>query len=368
MTNSLPVCPALFCCSLAEHNQHLEAIAWLELFDQHRRFSLRKWSKAVPRGPCELDPDISAPPPVTSAKSPVAVCVEAAPRNYKLLREKQKKFKYDGDALRVVHAAASDSAKPGDTISFPDAPPGEERAGLSHNEHWKLVKVPLETVDTLVQRLRLPRVDAMLVDTEGADPAILAGSKQTLRMVRYLLFEVHRDIKGSHWSRQTLLSVVEMLDTLGFDCYWAGKSGSVASVTQCYEARFETIKWSNVACVKRGDVWWKVLEQRDPSHVVACTAQLYEHLCNFLYRHQFLYAWHLIRSEAAEAENAPGEGPFRELLRNVLTELANSKRNVWQSLQQQVSLVLMTLDFQYPALTEESFMHILHLTPPRARL
>lgn len=100
----------------------------------------------------------------------------------------------------------------------------------------------------------------------------------------------------------------------------------------------------------------------DPSHVVACTAQLYEHLCNFLYRHQFLYAWHSIRSEAAEAENAPGEGPFRELLRNVLTELANSKRNVWQSLQQQVSLVLMTLDFQYPALTEESFMHILHLT------
>eukprot|EP00439_Symbiodinium_sp_Y106_P078718 s212_g17.t1 len=87
------------------------------------------------------------------------------------------------------------------------------------------------------------------------------------------------------------------------------------------------------------------------------------HLKPFIrYRHQFLYAWHSIRSEAAEAENAPGEGPFRELLRNVLTELANSKRNVWQSLQQQVSLVLMTLDFQYPALTEESFMHILHLT------
>eukprot|EP00438_Fugacium_kawagutii_P001995 Skav203959 [mRNA] locus=scaffold1035:148851:158840:+ [translate_table: standard] len=52
----------------------------------------------------------------------------------------------------------------------------------------------------------------------------------------------------------------------------------------------------------------------------------------------------------------------QQLLRHVHTELVASKRNVWQNLQQQVSLVLMTLDFQYPALSEESFMQILHLT------
>ncbi|CAJ1345104.1 unnamed protein product [Effrenium voratum] len=100
----------------------------------------------------------------------------------------------------------------------------------------------------------------------------------------------------------------------------------------------------------------------DPGNLVPCIAQLYEHLCNFLYRHQFLCAWHLCRSEAAEAENAPNQACFRELLKHVHTELINSKRNVWHGLQQQVSLVLLTLDFQYPALTEESFMQILHLT------
>jgi len=100
----------------------------------------------------------------------------------------------------------------------------------------------------------------------------------------------------------------------------------------------------------------------DPSHFVSCGAQLYEHLCDFLYRHQFLCAWHVQRSQAAESENIAGEGAFREVLRAVHTELVSSKRNVWDRIQQQVSLVLMTLDFQYPALTEDGFMHLLHLT------
>ena len=40
--------------------------------------------------------------------------------------------------------------------------------------------MPKETVDTLVEKLKLPRVDALLVDTEGADPAVLKGSQKTL--------------------------------------------------------------------------------------------------------------------------------------------------------------------------------------------
>lgn len=99
----------------------------------------------------------------------------------------------------------------------------------------------------------------------------------------------------------------------------------------------------------------------DPVHFVACTAQLYAHLCDFLYRHQFLCAWHVEREKKAadDGENSSG---FREVLREVLAELTSSKRAVWDRVQQQVSLVLMTLEFQYPALNEESFLHILHLT------
>lgn len=133
----------------------------------------------------------------------------------------------------------------------------------------------------------------------------------------------------------------------------------VAVSRQCmlaFSSRNESPDWHKRAQLR------ELCKSMDPAHVVACIVQLYEHLCNFLYRHQFLCAWHLCRSQAAEEELAPNEASFRELLRHVRTELVASKRNVWQSLQQQVSLVLMTLDFQYPALSEESFMQILHLT------
>jgi len=121
----------------------------------------------------------------------------------------------------------------------------------------------------------------------------------------------------------------------------------------------------------------------DPTHFVACTAQLYEHLCDFLYRHQFLCSWHACRLDGATSSNAAAnsatsrgvasgaldaelqarrETALRTVVHEVLTELLASKRNVWERVQQQVSLVLMTLDFQYPALSEDSFLHILSLT------
>ena len=53
----------------------------------------------------------------------------------------------------MIHAAASDAAKPGETITFPDAPAGEERAGLDHNEHWRMVKVPKESPGSVFGRI-----------------------------------------------------------------------------------------------------------------------------------------------------------------------------------------------------------------------
>ncbi|CAJ1389582.1 unnamed protein product [Effrenium voratum] len=250
-------------------NKGHDSIAWLQMFDQEPTWDLKKWARSVPNGPCKVDSDLPRPPSFSSSKGPVAVCVEAAPQNVKLLKKVQKKFGYEPSAsggFHVVHAAVMDVARPGSTVSFPDAPAGQERAGLSYRDKsWKMTTVPAETVDTLALKFKFPKVDVLIIDTEGADPAVLDGAKETLKTVRYLLFEVHRDLKGSHWSKRTLLSVVQMLDSRGFDCWWAGVHGETASVTQCYEPRFEQILWSNVVCVKRDDVWWHVLESRDPN-------------------------------------------------------------------------------------------------------
>eukprot|EP00928_Gymnodinium_smaydae_P083308 TRINITY_DN6653_c0_g5_i1.p1 TRINITY_DN6653_c0_g5~~TRINITY_DN6653_c0_g5_i1.p1 ORF type:complete len:1096 (-),score=170.72 TRINITY_DN6653_c0_g5_i1:105-3242(-) len=115
----------------------------------------------------------------------------------------------------------------------------------------------------------------------------------------------------------------------------------------------------------------------DPQRFVQCTAQLYEYLCDFLYRHQFLCAWHANRLQEEESGGANGGAAngesanggtvcspprLRQLLRDVLNELVASKRNLWDRIQQQVSLVLMTSDMQFPRLREEGFLHVLNLT------
>mmetsp|Transcript_77844 Transcript_77844/g.161729 ORF Transcript_77844/g.161729 Transcript_77844/m.161729 type:complete len:855 (-) Transcript_77844:27-2591(-) len=106
----------------------------------------------------------------------------------------------------------------------------------------------------------------------------------------------------------------------------------------------------------------QLCQKMEPRQFVDCAARLYEHLCDFLYRHQFLCRWHEQRVKEVESEADPSNARLLEVLMDILTELNSSKRNVWHHITQQVSLVLMTLDFQYPSLSEESFLHILNLT------
>lgn len=115
--------------------------------------------------------------------------------------------------------------------------------------------------------------------------------------------------------------------------------------------------------------WHRKAQLRDlcrsmePTQFVDCTAKLYEHLCDFLYKHEFLCRWHEHRAQNAEPDaGSADDHRFREVLRDVQSELAASKRNVWHHVSQQVSLVLMTLEFQYPALNEENFLQIVNLT------
>ena len=49
-----------------------------------------------------------------------------------------------------------------------------------------------------------------------------------------------------------------------------------------------------------------------PTAFVPCIAQLYEHLCDFLYRHQFLSSWH---SQRLEAEISPSAGNYHIITR-----------------------------------------------------
>lgn len=195
---------------------------------------------------------------------PIGVCVEPMAINIEKLHTASSHLGYEPSqtkkfgAFHIMQAAVMDKAKPGQTIYFPDGTAGQEDLGV---HSFIKSDVPLKTVDGIKAELQLGRVDILLVDTEGADPAVLRGAVETLNTVRYLEFEVHRDLHNTEWQKTSLHSVVKDLDKMGFDCYWAGNQGILLSMNRCWADSFENGAWANAACVKRGDIWHEVLER-----------------------------------------------------------------------------------------------------------
>lgn len=258
-------------------NTAIDSIKMLQYFDQNEFWSLRNWERYSGGDFCHSNPDLPRPPAVDSTEVPRAICVEAVPQTVRKVDRVMKQVGYKENMhvgiLETVHAAASDTASPGETVSFVDAPPGYEQGGIGGGNSnagargkFNLIQVPKKTVDGLVDELKLSKIDMLIIDTEGHDPAVLMGAQKTLDMVRYLEFEVHRDVKGTTWENTTVFSVVEMLSFKGFDCYWAGIIGQLVSITHCFERDgiFEAKGMLNAVCVKRRDVWWKVMESQCP--------------------------------------------------------------------------------------------------------
>lgn len=191
-------------------------------------------------------------------KKPTTVCVEPMTANVNLLRNLSKQLGYDQSSehgsFHIVQAALSDKAEPNQTVDFETGDGDKQGSEVGHISTLQM-PVPLSTVDSLVSDMNLPKVDVLTIDTEGFDPAVIHGAKSTLASVRYLTFEVHRDLENSPWESTTLKSIVNHLDTFGFTCYWAGNNARLLDMEKCWSENFERGAWSNAACVKRNDVW-----------------------------------------------------------------------------------------------------------------
>ena len=197
------------------------------------------------------------------------MCVEPERTNVKLLRKASHALGYDKNTsdhgtFHIVQAAVTDQAKESEWVDFPDAPPGKQPGfEAGHLPVRSSTPVPLKTVDGIVAELRLPPVDVLLIDIEGFDPLALRGASTTLSSVRYLEFEVHRDKVDRPWGKITLKSVNENLLHQGFHCFWATNRGVLVSLNHCWKDSFDAaaVGWSNVACVKENDPWYKVMRR-----------------------------------------------------------------------------------------------------------
>jgi FkbM family methyltransferase len=131
---------------------------------------------------------------------------------------------------------------------------GGELCGLmyagSNGPNEGSFQVKTITLDDFVEQNKIKQqIDLLKIDTEGADPLVLQGAKKLLsqQQIRMLIFE-NQGVGA--WGENSLLQVIESLNTNGFTCYMLGKTG-IARLTNCWSPIFDVRKWSNVLCVHR---------------------------------------------------------------------------------------------------------------------
>ncbi len=122
---------------------------------------------------------------------------------------------------------------------------------MNKDHRYPNVEVNDITLDLLVERENILKIDYLTIDTEGNDMRALIGCIKTLALgiIRYLEFEYH---SVGRWAQSDLQDMIDLLDQLNFDCYWALNSGKLARLTGCWhDLYYRERTWSNVACINR---------------------------------------------------------------------------------------------------------------------
>jgi FkbM family methyltransferase len=134
------------------------------------------------------------------------------------------------DCLNVSHHAVAVSAEPGNGMmsvpyrrmpvtgrSFLTA----KTTGLGPNAEFtrhEEVPVPIDTIDALIERTGLTRLDFIKIDVEGAELQVLRGGQRTLREFRPAML---LEIEARHTARYeyTTSDVVDWLQQRGYRMY-----------------------------------------------------------------------------------------------------------------------------------------------------
>ena len=189
---------------------------------------------------------------------------------------------FDGVSMELHHAAVSDHDG---HLAIKKCAPGEEKCAITPPEMWNIsvdvlrsqsdqyYQVRLMSVDSFAKEIfgklrekyavhpQQPMdVDILMVDTEGNDPLVLKGSAHMLshRLVRCVIFEYHF---FGQWEFHKLEKVVQQFDKDGYDCFFQGQKRLWAISNSCWHPLFEFHGWSNVMCLRRGDVWLTAVER-----------------------------------------------------------------------------------------------------------
>lgn len=268
-------------------NKGMDAVNTLRMGSGDASFDIKVWKNAMTQGGtihlhhavCAADkvstqfeiPAGNVRAATSSASSSSRVfCIEPMPATAQALTRSASTLGWDAKGFVVVQAAIA--KVDGAAVPFPvSADIGVENQGMGNCREAGATcqNVSMYSLDTFVDTFmdngsgtsavatqastwnppEKAIIDYLSVDVEGYDFDVLLGAqKNTLPRVRYLEFEYNW--MGS-WGKQTLFEAIQMLDTLGFTCYWPGFDGHIWRITKCWLEQYKYRFWSNVACVNR---------------------------------------------------------------------------------------------------------------------
>lgn len=205
-------------------------------------------------------------------------CFEPAPSSFAILQHVYNKLKPSSSRHEWVQHNLGLYNQSGEMMWHESCAHagGGELCGIVEKGTPNAIKVPVVTVDDFARKTGV-RPDLLKIDAEGFDPAVLAGSEETLNSgeTPLVLFEFNPELKsGGLWHKIKLDPVIEWFDTLGYDCYFESDTKGLKDpldapsfyrITGDCLSTFPTAfrGWSNVICGnRRYEAVTKVLSDR----------------------------------------------------------------------------------------------------------
>jgi len=253
-------------------NKGFDAVNTLRMGSNNPRFNKEDWKVAMfgnsadSAGACSQGESPSVELNPAQMQRPASMhCVEPVPATVERLVSSTASLGYNTnkDQKLIISPFAISKDDEPSGLAFPtNAKAGKENLSLgkcnkeSNWEEFGCQTVPVYSMDTygsqfMAEDLKNPEqnINILSIDAEGYDFSILQGGQKMLARSEYVEFEFHR---YGTWRDHLLKDAVDMLDSLGFNCYWAGK-GNLWRLNgeNCFFEHYETKCWSNVACANR---------------------------------------------------------------------------------------------------------------------
>ena len=253
-------------------NKAMDAVDTLRMGSRNPEFIKEKWLNAMfdestsieqKRGACNqgLEPPITLKENVPQRPA-IMHCIEPVPSTVARLESAAASLGWDtesyGQKLVISpFAIGKDTDESG--MYFPSAVENEGVETLSlescsnptNRESLGCQHVSVYSLDAYSDKY-LPKeqvINVLNIDVEGFDFDVMQGGLRVLQRSEYLEFEYH--MVGS-WRKQSLRDAIDMLDSQGFTCYWAGREKLWRITGEgCFLDHYEHKCWSNVACVSR---------------------------------------------------------------------------------------------------------------------